>query len=95
MGTVYPDPVNITGPVELFQYVNSSITNDMFGISILAAIFLIAFISAGADNRAFTASSFGTTLAAIYLSLIGIVAPEVIFIMTAITGLSIFLLFRD
>jgi len=91
----YPVP-NATHFVELLQNVNASYTNNLFGMFILFAVFMIAFISLKnyPAETGFTTSAFLTTLAAIFLSIMELIAPEMVLIMTIITALSTLLLFR-
>ncbi len=88
----FPMP-NVTQPVELFQYVQNDLVGGIFGVAILISIFVITFLSVRSDEtRALPAALFLTTISSLLLSILGLVAPQYVAGLAALTALSIFLI---
>ena len=85
---------NITSPTDLFNYANI-VTNNWFGLMLIISIFIILFISFKSyeTEKAFSATTFISTIIALLLSLMGILSPEYVIIMIVLTAISVILLF--
>ena len=91
----FPLPYNVTSYPQLMLY-NNTITNNMFGLGILAVVFFIPFITmlGFGQKQSLVTSLWFTTIMSIYLWTMQLVAPEVMVAMTVITALSTIFLFR-
>lgn len=87
----FPAP-SINNTVDLFVY-GSSVTNDSLGATILIMIFVVLFIGfrAWPTASAFSTSIFLTTIGAFMLSILGLISPEIIIILTVLTAMSVLL----
>ena len=90
----FPIP-NITGYEDLFEYSNE-ITNNMFGISLLLIIFMVSFVASKnlPTEKAFSISCFTTYMASIFLAIMHLISGEIILLMTLLTALSVFFLYK-
>jgi hypothetical protein len=89
LGSVYPDPDNITRFYQLFQYANT-VSGNAFGWLIAMAIFVIMFMSFKAyfsTARSLATAGFISTILAILLFTLSILSLKYIFIFCAITAL--------
>lgn len=88
---IFPVPTGIAGFVEWFQYINT-LTNDLFGNAIVAAFFVITFVSMSRSNfgrnateKVIMASSFVTLLVSFFFMIIDIVGIQTVFLATVAT----------
>ena len=75
---------------------NNTVTNNLFGLSILLMVFSIAIITmlyAGV-KQALAASLWLTTLVSMLLWVLQLISPDIMVTMTVITALSSVFLFR-
>jgi ABC-type transporter Mla maintaining outer membrane lipid asymmetry permease subunit MlaE len=92
----FQTPTNITRPYMMFEHVDV-LTNGMFGIVILIAVFIIALISMKnhRGSAAFGAASFITLLIALILRALNSISDLILIAVIIITTLSVaFLLFE-
>jgi hypothetical protein len=89
-------PSGVSNIPDLLLYINS-ITNNWFGILILFAVFVISFLSMkGSDpEKAFTASSFISSLVAATLVILQLLNSEIMIAMVMITAISLILLIKS
>ena len=75
---------------------NNSVTNDLFGTSILVMIFFISFISMlpFGQKNSLAASLWITTLCSVMLWVLQIFNPDYMVLLTIITALATIFLFR-
>ena len=94
MAWTFPIP-NVTGYVDLFTYSNE-VTNNMFGLGILMIIFVVSFVVSKnlPTEKAFSMACFTTTMTSYFLAILQLVSGEIILIMTLLTALSVFFLYR-
>ncbi len=91
---------NATGYVQLVQLVSSNLMDDLFGIMILIAVFIIsmmAFItSTDHPLKAVTTSSFIVFVLSLFLRTINLVPDYAVYVSLAITAITaVFLIPRD
>lgn len=95
----FPIPNVTSGPHELLTYSNT-VTNNLFSIFILVAIFLVLFINMKTrgfqTEKALVSSAFSITLVSYIMMLIpNLISPEITVIMTMITAVSVLLLYKS
>lgn len=90
----FPIP-NVTGYVDLFKYGNE-ITNNMLGLGILLIIFMVSFVASKSlpTEKAFSIACFTTTMASYFLAIMQLISGEIILMMTLLTALSVFFLYK-
>lgn len=89
-------PSNLTDINQTINYV-SSVTNDMFGLSMLLIIFSISFFALKTrfpTNEAMASSMFTVTLSSIMFWLLGVLPAETPPILAMMTAFSVVLMFR-
>ena len=91
-----PNATEATNIVSLMQYINNDLVSGMFGITILIAIFFIAFISMKKYETeiAFSTSMFFTAIVSYLLFVLELIGESIIISTTLITALSVFFLYR-
>jgi len=94
MSYYFPTP-NATGFPGMFTYANI-ITDNLFGISILAIIFVVAFTLGSKENtgHAYASASFITMLFSFFFGVLNLIPGEVILIFIVMTALAAFVLKR-
>jgi len=88
---------NITGMYSFFQYVNNDITNGLFFLLILAALFIITFISLK-DYRAaqaFTMAAFMNFVFSLILRILGFIQNKWIYLAAIILAFAVVWLHTD
>lgn len=86
----------MTGFPGLFEYSNY-LTNDFFGVSILAIIFVVAFVHGSRENSesGFASASFITMLFSFFFGALNLINGNVVLVFVVMTAISAFLLKRN
>lgn len=99
---IYPPPTAaLNSFVEWFKYINT-ITNDIFGVAIVATFFIIMFVAMSRSNfgrneteKVIVASCFVTMLLSFFFMIVDLVEIQVVLILTIATIFSVLLVKKD
>jgi membrane protein CcdC involved in cytochrome C biogenesis len=95
---MYYNITNITGPVDLVQTINSELLQNLGGVGILVALFMISFIQMAArqhpPEKSFLGSMFVTTMSGFFLYLLDFLAGQILVALILMLIFSIFLMWR-
>ena len=94
-GVGHQYPYNVTSFQDLLIY-NNTVTNNMFGLSILVIVFFISFFTMlkFGSKVSFASSMWLTTVVSVFLWILQLVNPDIMVVLTVITALSTVFLFR-
>lgn len=91
--TYYPQPENVSTPVDMFAYANT-VTTDLFGIFILTGLWLIIFMAQKnyPTPKAFASASFTTAIASYFMFIMELIPVQAVLTTSVMVIGSIFFL---
>ena len=95
MSDFFPYPGNLSTLQDIMVY-NNTITNDLFGVSILMMVFGISFITMQnfGNKPSLVASLWITSVISIFLWVLQLISPDIMVALTVMTAMATIFLFR-